>query len=566
MWLQRPRKSRLRELAYVAVALSLSACSTCDGCSPYRREWRQPADPVAEPSAQFRAAAAGEHADRPVRGPDTLRISVDADPVHLDPLVDPTVWTRRITRPAIFESLVRYAPPDGGAGSGPGTYEPGLASTWTVAPSGLEIRFDLQPDVLFHDGKPLSSVDVQFTLDTVRGANGPSDHLRRLLADVEAVELVGPRAVRVRLSRPNGYVLRALAEIPILPAHVYQHRLRASRTAPVVGTGPFRLASWQDDRITLERWDKYWGPAPKLARIELELDADAARALIDAKRGDVDLVPALIAAHYPEQLTAPGIDEKFARLDLRPPAFRYLAMDAGEPPFDDPRVRHAVVLLIQRKRIAEEVHHGLHRPVAGPVWPGGPGDGPSPQAPSYDPAEAYHLLDTAGWRDLDGDGKREKRGQRLSVSLLATDEDDPERDLIVGSLTRAGFRIDVRRGPAGLLLKRLEDHDFDLALVRWSGMVDDDLSPLLETGGALNYGRFSDAKVDRALAALRERFDPAARASAMGTLAQALAETWPIAPITAPDPHGLISARVHGAVVWDGWIDLTALSLEPPAE
>jgi len=556
----------LRELAYLAVALSLSACATCDGCSPYRREWRRPADPVAEPSPRFQAAAAGGPANQPVRGPDTLRIAIDADPVHLNPLVEPTVWTRRITRPAIFESLIRYAPPEGGAGSGPGTYEPELARSWTVDPSGLEIRFDLQPDVLFHDDKAMTSVDVQFTLDTVRGASGPSDHLRRLLADVDTVELLGPRAVRVRLKRPDGYVLRALAEIPILPAHVYQHRLRASRKAPVVGTGPFRLASWDDHRIALERWDRYWGAAPKLARIELEIQADAARALIAAKRGDVDVVPSLIAAYYPEQLTAPGIDEKFTRLDLRPPAFRYLAMDAGEPPFDDPRVRHAVVLLVQRKKIAEDVRHSLARPVAGPVWPGGPGDGPSPQAPPYDPADAYHLLDIAGWRDLDGDGKREKRGQPLSVSLLATDDGDAERDLIVDSLQHAGFRIDVRRGPTGVLAKRLADHNFDLALVSWSGMVDDDLSPLLETGGALNYGRFSDAAVDHALAALRERWDPAARAVAMGTLAQALAKSWPIAPITAPDPHGLISVRVHGAVVWDGWIDLPALSLQPAAE
>ncbi len=553
-------------MAYVAVALSLSACSTCDGCSPYRREWRRPADPVAEPSPALQAAASGGKGGHAVRGPDTLRIAIDADPVHLDPLVDPTVWTRRISRPAIFESLIRYVPPAGGAGSGPGTYEAGLASSWTVDPSGLEIRLDLQPDVLFHDGKPMTSVDVQFTLDAVRGSKGPSDHLRRLLSDVDTVELLGARSVRVRLSRPNGYVLRALAEIPILPQHVYQGHLRASRKAPVVGTGPFRLASWDDERITLVRWDRYWGSAPRLARIEIAIQGDAARALIAAKRGDIDIVPALIAAYYPEQLTAPGIDEKFARLDLRPPAFRYLAMDAGEPPFDDPRVRHAVVLLVQRKKIAEEVNHNLARPIAGPVWPGGPGDGPSPQAPSYDPAEAYRLLDTAGWRDLDGDGKREKRGQPLSVSLLATDEDDDERDLIVDSLQHAGFRIDVRRGPAGLLAKRLADHDFDLALVSWSGMVNDDLSPLLETGGALNYGRFSDAAVDRALAALRDRWDPAARAAAMGTLAQALAVSWPIAPITAPDPHGLISARVHGAVVWDGWIDLTALSLEPPAE
>jgi hypothetical protein len=56
-------------------------------------------------------------------------------------------------------------------------------------------------------------------------------------------------------------------------------------------------------------------------------------------------------------------------------------------------------------------------------------------------------------------------------------------------------------------------------------------------------------------------WEPAMRAPRMAELAQILAESWPIAPIVAPDPYGLIHRRVQGAVVWDGWIVLRALSL-----
>jgi peptide/nickel transport system substrate-binding protein len=197
------------------------------------------------------------------------------------------------------------------------------------------------------------------------------------------------------------------------------------------------------------------------------------------------------------------------------------------------------------------------------VWPGGPGDGPSPAPPPYEPGEAYRLLDAAGWRDSDGDRWRERHGQRLSLSLLATeDEDDREREQLADNLRMAGIAVDVRKGQSAYLMRLLEAGDFDVALIDWSGLVDDDLSPLFETGGATNYGRFSNPHVDAALAALREVWEPASRAPAMGELAAALAEHVPIVPITSPEPHGLIHKRVAGVVVWNGWIALRKLSLE----
>jgi peptide/nickel transport system substrate-binding protein len=567
-------RSRLRRPGGLALAVLMALAASCDGCdgcscTPYRRGWEKPPDPTAAPSDRFEGSEvlAAEHARIKARAEraHTLRIHVDADPVHLNPVSSPTVWTRRITADTVFESLIRYRPPDGGAGSGPGSYQPGLAESWTVAPGGREIRIDLQPDVRFHDGKKLSSVDVQFTLDALRHPRGPSARLRRLLSDIEGVDLATSRGVRIRLSRPSGYVLRALAEIPILPKHVYQRRL-GSKRAPPIGTGPYKLGSRSDDRIQLVRWDDYWGDAPAIEKIEFVYEPDAARALIAAKRGELDVIPALIPAHYPEQSASPGIAARFRELELRPPVFRYLAVDTGEAPLSDVRVRRALVHLIDRKTIVDQIYDGMHAPIAGPVWPGGPGDGPSPAPPAFDPGEAYRLLDAAGWRDIDGDGRRERHGEKLRLALLALEGDDPERALIADTLRKAGVTLEVRVGTPGVLFKRLSDHEFDLALVEWRGTVDEDLSPLLDSGGSLNFGRFSDRRVDRVLAGLRETWDPRARAAQMGELATALAESWPLVPITRPDPKGLVHERVRGVVVWDGWISLRGLSLVDDAE
>jgi peptide/nickel transport system substrate-binding protein len=440
-----------------------------------------------------------------------------------------------------------------------------LASAWHVGPGGHEIRIDLRPDVRFHDGSKLSAVDVQFSLDAARRPHTGADFLRALLADVVAVEIANSRTVRISLSRPNGYVLRALAAVPILPEHVYLRKLSPTR-GPVVGTGPYKLVYWRDDVVRLERFPDYWGDAPAIPDIEFAYEPDSARALTAAKRNELDLVPALIAEHHPEQPSAPGLARSFVPIRLRPATFRYLAMDVREPPLDDVRVRHAIALLVDRKTIVKKIHDGLARPVAGPVWPGGPGDGASPAAPEHDPAEAGRLLDAAGWRDTDGDGHREREGGRLRVSLLALDREDTERKMLVDSLRRAGFFVEVRRGTPAVLMNRLRSGDFDLAMLDWRGAVDQSLAPLLETGGSLNFGHFSDKSVDRELAALRAAWEPPSRTPHMAGLAAAFAKTWPIVPITAPDPYGLIHKRVRGAVVWNGWISLRRLSLEQAAE
>ncbi|MCG8416429.1 MAG: ABC transporter substrate-binding protein [Proteobacteria bacterium] len=559
----------VRAVSWLLVAVaSAPACE----CAPARsKPWRHASGPkvasgalagsevLAAESGRVRTLAARRH---------TLRIHMDRRPRHLNPMVTPSVWTMRIAADTIFETLIRYQPPPGGAGAGPGTYRPGLARSWHLAATGREIRIDLEPDVVFHNGGRMTSVDVQFSLDAVRSPRVAAEHLRAGLSDVEAVELISSRALRIRLKRPNGYVLRALADVPILPAQVYRGKLAATR-GPVIGTGPYRLESRQEDTIRLVRFDRYWASGPAVERLEFVYQPDAARALTAAKRGEFDLIPGLIPEHYPEQASAPGVESSFVPVRLRPPHFRYLLVNASKAPLSDPRMRHALALLIDRATLARDVHGGLMRPVAGPVWPGGPGDGPAPALPPYDPGGAGELMDSAGWRDRDGDGARERDGERLLLSLVVLDDADRrdvrEREQILRSFRRLGIRVTQRSGPRAVVRKRLRAGDFDLAFVEWRGGVDRDFAALFETRGVRNTGRFSSSRVDSALAALRAVWQPSARGPLMAELARALAETWPVIPLTAPDPYGLLHRRVRGAVVWNGWISLRALSLEPAA-
>lgn len=557
-----------RQTAALTISVALAILASCES-PPRAKPWRHAPDPtkIAEAAPPSPALATPAGAPTLADRAHTLRVDMDAEPRHLNPMIAPSVWTRRIAMGTIFETLIEEAPPV--TPGGPARYLPRLAKSWRVDGDGLTIYVELQPNVTFHDGVALTSADVQFSLDTARDPHKGADHLLPLLADVKAVNKVGPRTVQLLLTRPNGYILRALAEVPILPYHVYDPNLQAG--GKLVGTGPWSFVSWKDGVVHLTRYPSYWGKPPAIADLEFVFQPDAARALAAAKRGELDVIPSLIPEHL-QQAMSPGIASAFAPLALEPPRFRYLVLDTTSPPFDDVRVRRALASLVNRTSLCTTFLHGLARPIAGPVWPGGPIDGAAPAVPAFDPAAAGKLLDEAGWIDSDKDGVRDQAGARLKIELLLAERDtaplpgkklDGERQQIVDVLTRAGFIVDAKLGGDQVVVKRLGEGHFGAALVEWDGMVDADLSRWLETNGSQNVGHFSSHRVDLILAELRADWTPAARAKHAAELALALADEQPFVALAAPEPRGLVHRRVSGVVVWDGWIDLSALSLDP---
>lgn len=556
---------RASQATVLAVVAALAACD-----SPARvKPWRHAPDPTAEaaraPVSPALALGQGSsEAEVRAARSHTLRVHVDAEPGRLHPLLSPTTWGRRITLGTVFEPLLRYVPPEGALTAG--RFAPRLARSWRVMPSGTEIRIELEPGVKFHDGRPLTTSDVQFTLDAVRDPRRGIDHLRPLLEDVEAVELITTYELRLRLKRPSGWVLRALAEIPILPMHVYDGSLAAG--GALVGTGPWKLASNKGGTVHLARFDGYWAGPAAIADLEFVYQPDAAIALKDAKRGDFDIVPAMISAHWPEQASAPGIAAAFRPLELRPPRLRYLAFNAQRPSMIDPRVRHALGLLVNRREIEKRVFDGLARAALWPIWPGGFVSGPEVPVPEFDPAGAGKLLDAAGWIDSDKDGIRDQNGVQLRLVLIGGEKPEPKdasappvkiaRDYFVEAARRIGVMIEVRTGGEAWLDKRIAEGSYDLVEQIWSGMVDSNFAARI----ARDPQRASSPKIDRVLEAMAATWDPAERTRLSAELAAGLAETWPIAGIVADAPRGLIHRRVQGVRVWDGWIDFTQLKFD----
>jgi len=534
----------------------------CEGPPARQKPWRHAPDPTAAAAGAESPAAdrLRERAENEEERRRTLRIRLAVEPAQLNPLLDPDVEALRVIDGTVFEALLHYGP-DGIA--------PALAESFRLAGDGTEIRLVLRAGVNFHDGKPLTATDVQFSLDRARGSFSRVPHLRRALSDVAGVEMWGPRDVRIRLRRPSGYLLRALAEVPIVPAAIYEagDPARNAKNRAPVGTGPYRFVRWaRGDRIALARWEGYWGQRPGFDQVEYWIVPDGARALMLARQGDLDILPELIPEHWPAEAVAPATARELAAVRLAPAWVRLGAFDCKRAPFDDVRVRRAAVLAVDRDKLARDIHRGLARPVAGPIFPGGPGDAPA-TPPPFNPGVAAALLEDAGWHDSDGDGIRERDGQKLRVALLAGGDAraDAERDLVIAGLRRAGFWVDLRGGDRNALQARLDAGDFDLALLEYRGHIDEDLTPLLGAAGSLNRGGCGSSAMDAALVAAAVRGLPAARRPAVVEIARLLVEDRPFLPLVAPDPVGLVSRRLVPLAPFDGWMSVAAFKPSAPA-
>jgi len=133
------------------------------------------------------------------------------------------------------------------------------------------------------------------------------------------------------------------------------------------------------------------------------------------------------------------------------------------------------------------------------------------------------------------------------------------RDYFIDAARRIGVVIEVKTGGDQWVAKHVEDGGYDLVEMQWSGMVDMDLTPLL---GSKDPQHAASPRIDRTLDAMGAAWDPAERGKLAADLAAGLAESWTLAGLVADAPQGLVHRRVMNVHVWDGWIDLPALSFD----
>ena len=311
-----------------------------------------------------------------------------------------------------------------------GQMNPRLAESWTFSPDLTEWTFKLRQGVKFHDGSPFSADDVVFTINRIKADN--TSPVRTFIRLVEKVEKVDDHTVRFKLIQPYGIFHRQISYVHQMSKTYFDKVGDQGYATKPVGTGPYKFVRWvKDDRLELEVNPDYWRGAPAIKRATfrpIPTEASRTSALVS---GEVDLVPAL-----PPSL----IDQLKSNRDLSvgtAPSFRviFMAFNVNKPPLDNPKVREAIDVAIDRSSITDKLLRGLGKPTGIMVPPMNIGYDPSFKPVAYDPQKAKKLVAESGY-----DGTPISIQYPNNNIVMANEV----VQAIAGYMTAAGLKVEIK--------------------------------------------------------------------------------------------------------------------------
>ncbi len=386
----------------------------------------------------------------------TLVIASSQVPRHLNPAVQSGIATG-VPGTQIFASPLKF--------DGDWNPQPYLAESWETAPDGLSVTLNLVKNATFHDGQPVTSEDVAFSIGVIRD-NHP---FKSMFAPVERVDTPDPHTAIIRLSQPHPALLLALSSAlcVIIPKHVYGDgqdlKTHPANSAPV-GSGPFKLVEFKPgEQIRLKRYDGFFIEGrPYLDEIVIRIIKDPSALLIAMENGDADMYPYMASS---QQIKRLGKAEHLAITDRGYAAIgpiNWLAFNTAKPPLDDKRVRQAIGYATDRNFITKALMRGFAKPQRSPIIESSPFFNPKIPAYDLDLDKANALLDEAGH-------KRGSDGMRFSLTCDyipgPAEQQKSVAEYLKSQLKKIGIDVQVRAAPDfPTWAKRVSTHDFDMTM------------------------------------------------------------------------------------------------------
>ncbi len=431
-----------------------------------------------------------------------LKIAVAADVTSIDPHFFNLFPNNNIAE-HIFDKLVRMDPDS--------RMIPGLATSWkTIDPTTWEYK--LRKGVKFHDGSELTAEDVVFSINRVPNVPNSPGRFTAYTKAITKIDTPDPYTLRVHYATPYPLSPNDLSTI-----YIVSHKAAANASTEdfnsgkaAIGSGPFKLVRYVNgDRVELARNDAYWGDKPAFDKVSFKIIKNEAARTAALLSGDVDAIEQPPTA----DLAKIKADPKFtitSKISHRVIYFNFDFLDRSSPfitgkdgkplaknPLLDLRVRRAMSKAINRPAIADRVMEGQAVPSGQLVSDHLFGFVPGLKAEAYDPAGAKKLLAEAGYPD----------GFNLTIHGPAGRYVNDEKivQAVAQMLTRIGIACKVETAPMGPYSARASKQEFSFHMVGWGASTGEASSPLrsllatydAQKGlGAVNWGRYSNPKVD----------------------------------------------------------------------
>jgi peptide/nickel transport system substrate-binding protein len=392
------------------------------------------------------------------------------------------------------------------------TPEPDLAESWTNSPDLTQWTFKLRQGVVFHDGSPCTSADVVASFEAMLNPQTASP-ARQNIGPIAGVTASDPQTVVFRLSSPYADlpVMLAYTNARIIPAAFARGDAFARLDREAVGTGPFRLVSFEPDRlVVVARNERYYDQArPYLDRIEVVIYPDPTAEGSALISGATDMMLSALPTEYARLQRSQGVRV------LRTPSGQFCNLNFGcdAAPFNDVRVRQALAMCVDRAAMVDFVTEGF----------GTPGnDTPLNPAYTYFVEQAAKRPDVAAARRLLTEAGH---AQSLRATLIASDRPAVRTQLAVAirEMSRpAGFDITVQTMPHATYLDQVwRKGNFYIGFYNMQPTADGIFSLLYTSNAAWNETRWNNAAFDRVVNEARTVIEPARRRALYGE-AQAL--------------------------------------------
>ncbi|MDS7595319.1 ABC transporter substrate-binding protein [Agrobacterium tumefaciens] len=314
-------------------------------------------------------------------------LGMAVEPAGLDPTIAAPVAIGQVTWQNVFEGLVTI--------DSAGKVKPQLAESWEISADGKTYTFKLRQGVTFHDGESFDSSVAKFSLDRARGEASVNPQ-KRFFASIDAIETPDAATLVLKLKQPAGSLIYWLgwpASVMVAPKSAENNK-----TTPV-GTGPFKFASWsKGDKVELEKNPAYWDKAVsvKLEKATFRFVSDPQAQAAALKSGDIDAFPEFGA---PELMSSFDGDPRLGTFVGNTELKVVAGMNSARKPFDDKRVRQALMMAVDRATVVEGAWSGFGTAIGSHYTPNDRGYIDTTGVHAYDAEKAKALLSEAGYPD-----------------------------------------------------------------------------------------------------------------------------------------------------------------------
>ncbi|MFC1683789.1 peptide-binding protein, partial [Candidatus Zixiibacteriota bacterium] len=381
---------------------------------------------------------------------------------------------------------------------------PCLAESWEFSADRRELTFHLRRDVTWSDGVPTTAHDVTYSYrmwidPELAWAN------RSMLDLVDSASVVDDFTVTFFFQTGYADQLSDLQQL-IHPKHILEKTPALQmRSSPFnrqpVGNGPFRLEKWVSNQsLEFSANNAYYAGRPHLDRIIFRIIPDQTALLTNLEIGEIDMMEAIPPKDYDRISSNP-------RLLVWTYPYRgyvYLGWNLLNPLFENPKVRQALTMAIDRQKIVDGLWYGMGQICTGPVaphisWAYHADIEPYP----YDPESARRILAQEGWIDRDGDGWLDRDGRRFRFELKTNLGNQIREDIAVmvqRDLASVGIEVVPRVIEWTVFIDQTENKGFDAFILAWqTGFTVNptDIFHSRAVDGKYNMGSYSSPEADR---------------------------------------------------------------------